>query len=69
MKGEVLDMVDRKGPISLDGLMDQIYSLSQDDVFTYLSELEDDGDIVREEGNLEEHGTTRYVYYVPEGDE
>jgi len=63
--GETFDMVVRKGPISLDGLMDQIYSYSQDEVFTHLRELKRAGYVDRVEGDIEEHGTTRDVWYVP----
>jgi len=63
--GEVFDMVVRKGPISLKGLMDQIHSMSQDAVFTRLSALRDNGYVDSADGDIEVHGTTRRVWYVP----
>jgi hypothetical protein len=61
-KHEVLDMVKRKGPISLDGLMDQLSMYSEDDVFIALVELEDDGAVRRFEGDPHEHGTTKDLW-------
>jgi len=67
--GETFDLVVRKGPISLNGIMDQQAVYSENDTFTHLQALEDADYIDSVEGDLEEHGTTRTVYYVPkEGD-
>lgn len=60
--GEILDLVERKGPISLDGLMDQQATYSRDDVYIALVELFDDGEVRRFAGDLEEHGTTRELW-------
>jgi len=63
--GEVFDMVVRKGPISLDGIMDQIHSMSQDAVYTRLDALRSNGYVDDVRGDIHEHGTTRRVWYVP----
>lgn len=68
--GEVFDIVVRKGPISHDKMMrDQIYSMSSDEVFESLQALEDAGFVEREDGDIEEHGTTREVWYATPDDE
>ena len=64
--GETFDLVVRKGPISLDGLMDQIHSYSQDEVFGHLDALVDADYLTRREGDLHEDGTTADVYEVHE---
>ena len=64
--GEVFDIVVRKGPISHNKMMrDQIYSMSSDEVYTSLQALRDAGFVNSVEGDIEEHGTTRPVWYVP----
>lgn len=67
--GEVFDTVVRKGPLSLDAMMNQIHFMSQDDVFSALQALKKKGYVDRVEGDLEEHGTTRDVWFVPESSE
>ena len=62
--GETFDLVLRKGPISLRGLMKQIHSVSRDGVFGHLECLETHGFIQSEDGDLEQHGTTDTVYKV-----
>lgn len=65
--GEVFDIVVRKGPISHDRMMrDQISAMSGDEVFESLLALEDAGYVDSVEGDLEVHGTTQDVWYVPE---
>jgi DNA-binding transcriptional ArsR family regulator len=64
--GETFDLVVRKGPISLDGLMDQIYSYSQSEVAAHLAALLDDDYIRRREGDIDRDGTTRDLYFVHE---
>lgn len=67
--GEVFDVVVRKGPISHDRMMrDQISMMSSDEVFESLLALEGEGYVSRVEGDLDEHGTTRDVWYVPDGE-
>lgn len=65
-KHEVLDMVQRKGPISLRSLMDQISMYSEDDVFIALVELEDEGKVRRFEGDLYDDGTTADLWVSEE---
>lgn len=68
-RGEILDLVERKGPISLDGIMDQQAVYSRDDVYEALSELKGRGEVRSFDGDLHEHGTTRRMWeYVPEVD-
>jgi hypothetical protein len=64
--GETFDMVVRKGPISLKGIMDQTAIYSESEVFEHLSWLEDNSFLVSQEGDIEKHGTTRRVYSVAE---
>lgn len=64
--GETFDLVVRKGPISLRGLMDQIYSYSEDEVYGHLSALVDRDYLTRRKGDLEEDGTTATLYEVHE---
>lgn len=66
-RAEVFDLVARKGPISYDGLMDQIHAMTGDDVFGHLQSLREDGYIGRREGDLSEDGTTRDLWYVETG--
>jgi len=67
--GEVLDLVERKGPISLDGLMDQQAVYSRDDVYIALVELSDEGKVRNFDGDLEEHGTTRELWEATTDDD
>lgn len=60
--GEVLDLVERKGPISLKGIMDQQAVYSQDDVYSALKQLEEEGKVERLDGDLDKYGTTRDVW-------
>jgi hypothetical protein len=62
--GETFDLVVRKGPISYDGLMDQIHAYSGDKVFGHLSALEEYDYVTRREGDIHEDGTTRDLYEV-----
>lgn len=67
--GEVFDIVVRKGPISHNDMMrNQIYSMSSDEVARSLLALQEEGYVDNVDGDLEEHGTTREVWYVPTGD-
>jgi len=63
-RAEVFDLVVRKGPISYDGLMDQINTMSADKVFTHLDSLREDGYVDSREGDIHEDGTTRDLWYV-----
>lgn len=66
--GEVFDIVVRKGPITHNDMMrNQIHSMSSDEVFMCLQGLEDAGFVDRVSGDIEEHGTTRDVWFVPGG--
>lgn len=67
-EGEVFDLVVRKGPISFDALMDQIWTYSRDETFEYLTALKRKGYVERREGDLEEDGTSRDLWYVPDND-
>lgn len=64
--GETFDLVVRKGPISLHGLMDQIHSYSQDEVYSHLSALVRQEYLTHRDGDIDEDGTTRTVYEVHE---
>lgn len=66
--GEVFDLVVRKGPISLDGIMDQTPMYSRNQVYDWLQRLKNDGFVDSVEGDLHEHGTTATVWYVPKED-
>lgn len=61
-EGEVLDLVQRKGPISLRGIMEQQSIYAEDDVFLALKDLEEEGKVKRINGELDEHGTTADVW-------
>lgn len=66
--GETFDLVVRKGPISLRGIMNQVSAYSEDAVYSHLKKLESDGFVDSVDGDIEEHGTTATVYYVPKDD-
>jgi transcription initiation factor IIE alpha subunit len=68
-RAEVFDIVARKGPISHDSLMDQIYAMSSDEVFNHLRSLRDDGYVDSRDGDLSKDGTTRDLWYVTPGTE
>lgn len=59
---EVLDLVERKGPISHAAIMRQESVYSSDEVYTALVELQEEGKVERYEGNMADHGTTRDVW-------
>lgn len=61
-KIEVIDLVKRKEPISLDGIMRQTAVYSRDETFTALKWGEREGIVERREGDLEEDGTTADVW-------
>lgn len=61
-KGEVLDLVERKGPLSFPVLMNQISAYSEDAVYVALKALVHDGQVNLRDGDLEADGTTRDVY-------
>jgi Fe2+ or Zn2+ uptake regulation protein len=64
-RGEVFDLVERKGPISFEKLMqNHISSYSRDGVYSALLYLEEQGNIERIDGTLDEHGTTRELWDV-----
>jgi len=63
-KGEVLDQVERTEPTTVDEIVDAAGIWAPDSVYTWLRELEDDGYVASERGNIEDHGTTRRVWYV-----
>ncbi|UBF23315.1 hypothetical protein M1M40_gp37 [Halorubrum tailed virus 29] len=63
--GEVLDYVVRKGPISHKGICDDTPFMSPNEIRDALTWYQDRGHIERMDGDIEEHGTTRTVYYVP----
>jgi len=67
--GEVFDYVLRKGPISHREICNNTPFMSPDEIHDALSWFVDRNHIERVKGDLEEHGTTRRVYYVPEPDE
>ena len=60
------DLVDRKGPISHRGIMEQVSTYSSDEVFRTLYELVNDGEVGKREGVLKVDGTTEDVYYLEE---
>lgn len=68
-EGEVFDLVDRKGPITTDGLMDHIGAFSSDEVYTCLQSLESDGYVVEKEHELEQGGIsyTKWMWSVDTG--
>lgn len=55
-EGEVYDLVDRKGPITLKDLMNHIGAFSRDEVFRCLKSLESDGYVVEKEVEFEYGG-------------
>jgi len=61
---EVLDYVERKGPITVSRIVDDCGIWAPDSVYTWLRELEKDGHVTSESGDLAKHGTTRRVWYV-----
>jgi predicted transcriptional regulator len=65
--GEVLDYVDRKGPITANRIVEECGVWSPDEVYTSLRSLERDGFVESQEGDLSDHGTTRRVWYVDRG--
>lgn len=65
-KGEVLDLVARKEPVSLRDIMGQQSVYSEDEVFDMLQSLIETGEVGRRAGELDRDGTTRDVYYVTE---
>lgn len=68
-KGEVFDLVERKGPITFDDLMKQIGAYSRDKVITHLEELESEGYVTEEEVELEWGGDsyTQLMWSVDTG--
>ena len=54
----VLDLVDRKGPITVDGLMDHIGAWSRDEVTTALETLEATDRVVEREKEFEQGDVT-----------
>ena len=67
--GEVFDYVVRKGPISHSDICDATPFMSPNEIRDALSWLEGRDHVESVDGDLEEHGTTRTVYYVPEPEE
>jgi hypothetical protein len=67
--GEIFDYVLRKGPISHDGICNDIHSMAPDAIHDALTWCEENDHIESVEGDIHEHGTTRRVYYVPEPDD
>lgn len=64
--GEVMDIVVRKGPISLRDMMNnQIFSMSRDKVYRALAALQEADYVDNFDGDLEQHGTTELLWYVP----
>lgn len=59
---EILDLVQRKGPVTFDDLMDHISVYSQDDVYISLVYLEEQGYVEEIDGSLDEHGTTQSLW-------
>jgi len=66
--GEVFDYLVRKGPMSFKEAADNTPFMSRDDVYSSLTALKDAGYIDSVEGDIEEHGTTRDVWFVPKDD-
>jgi len=60
--GEILDYVERKGPITADRIVDECGIWSPDAVYSSLKSLEHDGFVESQEGDLQVHGTTRRVW-------
>lgn len=60
--GETFDLVVRKGPITLDEMMEQNYSFSRDRMSEHLHWLETHQFVNSEYGDMEEHGTTKTDY-------
>jgi len=67
-EGEVLDYVERKGPITADQIVEDCGVWSPDDVFSYLQALEEKGLVDSTRGDIEQHGTTRRVFIESGGD-
>jgi hypothetical protein len=63
--GEVFDYVVRKGPMSHKEAADNTPFMTRDDVYRALQWCVENGYMESVEGDIEEHGTTRRVYYVP----
>jgi transcription initiation factor IIE alpha subunit len=63
--GEIFDYVVRKGPITHDKICDNTGWMSPNDIYSALQWCEDNGYVESMGGDLEEHGTTRTLYYVP----
>jgi hypothetical protein len=66
-EGEVLDLVRRKGPVSLEDIMDQQSLYSRDAVYYALKSLERSDKVSQVDGDLDTYGTTRDVWVTKDG--
>lgn len=63
-ESEILDYVERKGPITSRQIIEECGIWSPDEVYQALVNLQDEGFVTGERGDIERHGTTRQVWYV-----
>lgn len=61
---ELFDHIKRKGPITIDTIVENVGIWSRDGVYDGLSKLEDEGFITSQRGDIAEHGTTRRIWMV-----
>ena len=68
-RAEVFDLLVHQGAISYRKLMEQIHSMSGDEVGGHLQSLQADGYIDRRDGDYSEDGTTQDLWYIDTGTE